>query len=145
MKRTVNHRLLLTVVSISFCLSLPAQSKSGEEVAIENYYKVKWGQADEFISLWKKNHYPLLKKAQESGEVISIVAVKPSLHAGEDTRWDFKVVITFKNLNAAFDPNLTARFKKTLYPDTDKLVKEEALRFSLLLAHWDVLVEQVSL
>jgi len=29
---------------------------------VENYYKVKWGFADEFISLWKKNHYPLLKK-----------------------------------------------------------------------------------
>lgn len=28
---------------------------------IENYYKVKWGHSEEFIALWKKNHYPLLK------------------------------------------------------------------------------------
>jgi len=51
---------------------------------------VKWGYADEFIALWKANHYPLLKKAQEKGDVISIKAESPRLHAGEDTRWDFR-------------------------------------------------------
>jgi hypothetical protein len=32
---------------------------------MENYYKIKWGHAEEFINLWKKNHYPLLKKTKE--------------------------------------------------------------------------------
>ena len=30
--------------------------------AVEYYYTVKWGHTDEFIRLFKKNHYPLLKK-----------------------------------------------------------------------------------
>lgn len=124
--------------------NLTAQTETAQPT-IENFYKIKWGFAEEFITLWKQNHYPLLKKAQEKGDIISVVAEKPSLHSGEDTRWDFKVVIKFKNLQAAFDPNLTTPYKKQLYPDTDKLNKEEQHRFELLLAHWDVLVEQIKL
>ena len=123
---------------------LSAQQETGN-VTIENYYKVKWGYAEEFITLWKLNHYPLLKKAQEKGDIISVVAEKPSLHSGEDTRWDLKIVIRFKNWQAAFDPNLTTPYKKQLYPDSDKLNKDEQHRFELLLAHWDVLVEQIKL
>ena len=36
--------------------------------AVEYYYKVKWGHSEEFLTLFKKNHYPLLKKGVESGE-----------------------------------------------------------------------------
>ena len=99
---------------------------------VENYYKVKWGFADEFISLWKKNHYPLLKKAIEKGDIIRVTAEKPRLHSGEDTRWDFKVTIVFKNAELAFDPNLTTPYKQQLYPDLDKLTKDEQHRFRLI-------------
>jgi len=112
---------------------------------VENYYKVKWGFADEFISLWKKNHYPLLKKAIEKGDIIRVTAEKPRLHSGEDTRWDFKVTIVFKTAALAFDENLTTPYKKLLYPDQDKLVKDEQHRFELLIAHWDVMSELVDL
>jgi hypothetical protein len=122
-----------------------AQNKNDEPFTIENYYKVKWGYADEFIDLWKKNHYPLLKRAQEKGDIIRVTAEKPKLHSGEDTRWDFKVTITFKNAVLAFDPDLTTPYKKQLYPDTEKLTKDEQHRFELLLAHWDVMVENVDL
>jgi hypothetical protein len=120
--------------------------KTGDQpFTIENYYKVKWGSADEFIELWKKNHYPLLKKAKEKGDILQVVAEKPKLHSSEDSRWDFKVTITFKNAALAFDPNLTTPYKASLYPDAAKLVKDEQYRFSLLLAHWDVMVDAVSL
>jgi hypothetical protein len=112
---------------------------------VENYYKVKWGYAEEFIELWKKNHYPLLKKAIEKGDIISVEASAPRLHSGEDTRWDFRVVIVFTNSRAAFDPELTKPYKKLLYPDSDKLTKDEQHRFELLLSHWDVMTDKLSL
>jgi hypothetical protein len=112
---------------------------------IENYYKVKWGYAKEFIDLWKANHYPLLKKAMEKGDIISVAAETPILHSGEDTRWDFKVTIVFKDTKTAFDPDLTTPYKKQLYPDLDKLDKDEQHRFELLIAHWDVMTEKVVL
>jgi hypothetical protein len=123
-----------------------AQDNSHKDYfTIENYYKVKWGFAEEFIDLWKTNHYPLLKKAREKGDIISVAAEKPKLHSGEDTRWDFKVTIVFRNSAAAFDPELTTPYKKTLYPDLQKLEKDEQHRFELLLAHWDVMTETISL
>jgi len=134
---------LIVIWAASF--SLKAQTKKDEPFTIENYYKVKWGYADEFIDLWKTNHYPLLKKAQEKGDIISVTAEKPKLHSGEDTRWDFKVTITFKNAILAFDPNLTTPYKPQLYPDLDKLAKDEQHRFELLIAHWDVMVENIDL
>ena len=112
---------------------------------IENYYKVKWGHADEFISLWKKNHYPLLKKALENGDIVRISAGKPYLHSGEDTRWDFKVTLVFKNAQLAIVDDVTAAYKSQLFPDAEKLAKEEQHRFELLLAHWDVMVQTIRL
>jgi hypothetical protein len=113
-----------------------------ETFTIENYYKVKWGYADEFISLWKKNHYPLLKKAIEKGDIVSIVASRPRLHDSEETRWDFRVTIEFKNTALAYDDNLLTPYKKAIYPDEEKLKKDEQHRFELLLAHWDVEVKK---
>ena len=128
---------------------LHAQPKTSATPAgyftVENYYKVKWGYAGEFIDLWKTNHYPLLKKAMEHGDIISVTAETPMLHSGEDTRWDFKVIIVFKDARTAMDAELTTPYKKQLYPDLDKLKKDEQHRFELLIAHWDVMTEKISL
>ena len=129
------------ILAINF---LYAQDKSSHFI-IENYYKVKWGYADEFINLWKLNHYPLLKKAIEKGDIISVEAGKPKLHSGEDTRFDFKVTLVFKNEKLAFDPNLTKQYEKQVYPDLEKLKKDEQHRFELLIAHWDVMIDKVDL
>ena len=139
------YLIFVFTTTILFSFSTNAQTKKDESFIIENYYKVKWGYADEFIDLWKKNHFPLLKKAQEKGDIISVVAEKPRYHSGEDTRWDFKVTIVFQNAALAFDENLTTPYKAQLFPDNDKLTKDEQHRFELLLAHWDVMVENVEL
>ena len=112
---------------------------------IENYYKVKWGYAEEFIGLWKKNHYPLLKKLLEKGDLISIDAFTPHYHASEDSRWDFKVSLTFKTVALAYDHDLTKPYEKQLFPDQDTFKKEEQHRFELLLAHWDIPVQKTTL
>lgn len=140
----------LTLIAMSVTTTVAAQKQipaSTESYFItENYYKIKWGHADEFINLWKKNHYPLLQKTIESGDIISVKAEKPTLHGGEDTRWDFKVTIVWKNAELGVgkvDPTL--QYKSKLYPDTEKLDKDEQYRFSLLMAHWDVIVEIIKL
>jgi hypothetical protein len=125
--------------------SSPVRAQANEQFIVENYYKVKWGYAEEFIQLWKSNHYPLLKEAIKKGDLISVVAEKPKLHSGEDTRWDFRVTLVFKNAKLAFDPELTTPYKEKLYPNQDKLTKDEQHRFELLLSHWDVMVDAVSL
>ena len=137
-------KLLFILIVLCSYTTIHAQDKSGY-FTIENYYKVKWGFADEFINLWKVNHYPLLKKAIDKGDIISVEAEKPKLHSGEDTRFDFKVTIVFKNEKLAFDPNLTKQYEAQLYPDAEKLKKDEQHRFELLIAHWDVMIEKIQL
>ncbi len=147
MKFSLKKTLSALLVIIFIANNTIAQTIKGDDESfiVENYYKVKWGYADEFINLWKTNHYPLLKKAIEKGDIISVNAEKPKLHSGEDTRWDFKVTLVFKNAKLAFDESLTTPYKKQLYPDLDKLAKDEQHRFELLLAHWDVMVDKVEL
>jgi hypothetical protein len=149
MRRKILLALFLTGAVATFAGNASAQNSTTSDFAsqhftVENYYKVKWGYAEEFIDLWKKNHYPLLKKAQEKGDIINLKAETPRYHSGEDTRWDFKVTIVFKNAAFAFDPNLTTPYKAQLY-DTTQLQKDEQHRFELLLAHWDVMVQDVDL
>lgn len=144
MKNGFSVNVVLMLVALAMAFELHAQGNRNY-FTVENYYKIKWGFAEEFIELWKVNHYPLLKKAVEKGDIISVTAEKPKLHSGEDTRWDFKVRITFKDAKTAFDPDLTTPYKKQLYSDTAKLAKDEKQRFELLLAHWDVVTEELDL
>lgn len=131
-------RTFLVLIICLWAVNTFAQKPSGEYFTVESYYKVKWGHDEEFLDLYKKNHLPLLKKALERGDIVSIKMEKPRLHDSEETRWDYRVTIVFKNAQAAYDPQLTEPYKKTLYPDLDKLKREEQHRFEILLAHWDV-------
>ncbi len=122
-----------------------AAPKSDAPYVVEYYYTAKWGYADEFIRLFKKNHYPLLRKQLESGRILSISAVKPRLHATEDGRWDYRVTLVFKNAAAAADASGEEVLKRQLFPDQDAFQREEQRRFEILLAHWDVPITEVPL
>src|SRR5271167_3017478 len=104
----------------------------------EYYYKAKWGYAEEFITLFKKNHYPVLKKEIEMGRILKVTAVQPRYHATEDGRWDYRVTIVFKNSTAANEPFDEDALKKQLWPDQATYTKEEQRRFEILDAHWDL-------
>lgn len=116
-----------------------------EPYVVDYYYKARWGYADEFIRLFKKNHFPVLRKQIETGRILSVTAVRPRYHATEDERWDYRVTITFKNLAAAHDPSAEEAIIKQLYPDQDAFRKEEQRRFEILLGHWDVPLVSVAL
>jgi len=107
--------------------------------AIEYYYTAKWGHADEFIELFKKNHLPVLRKQVESGRFLAVTCTKPRYHTTEDGRWDYRVTIVFKNVLAAHEPaEGEAAIKRALYPDQETFKREEQRRFEILLAHWDL-------
>ena len=61
---------------------LPLATEAKEEpFTVEYYYKAKWGHADEFLALFKKNHYPVLKKEMEIGRILRVSMISPRLHA----------------------------------------------------------------
>src|SRR5271166_1166489 len=111
----------------------------------EYYYKTKWGHADEFIALFRKNHYPVLKKQLEMGRLLKVSAVAPVYHTTEDGRWDYRVTIVYKNAAVANDGYDSAPLLKQLFPDQDTFKKEEQRRFEILDAHWDLPIKDVDL
>jgi len=112
---------------------------------IEYYYKAKWGHADEFLTLFKKNHYPVLKKEMELGRMLKVTMAAPRYHTTEDGRWDFRVTIVFKNAAIANDNFDSAALIKQLFPDQDTYKKEEQRRFEILDSHSDVPIKDVDL
>jgi nitric oxide reductase activation protein len=86
-----------------------------------------------------KNHFPLLKKIQSTGRILSLKIETPAYHTTEDGRWDYRVTIVFKNSTLATSANPDeAAFMKELWPDQATYQKEEQRRFEILVAHWDL-------
>lgn len=138
---------LLMVIAITFsATNLGAQQGTQDQpFVVEYYYKARWGFADEFIKLFRKNHWPVLKKQIEMGRILTVTAVKPRYHSTEDGRWDYRVTIVFKNLNAAHDSAAEEAIIKQLFPNQERFKLEEQRRFEILLSHWDVPLVNVAL
>ena len=122
-----------------------AQAGSEKPFVVEYYYKTKWGYADEFIALFKKNHYPVLAKQMEMGRILEVRGTQPRYHTTEDGRWDYRITIVFKNAAVANDGSDSSAIIKQLFPDQDTYKKEEQRRFEILDAHWDLPIKAVDL
>lgn len=135
-------------LAIRFSPTPPAYSQQprllpDQPYVVEYYYKTKWGYAEDFLTLFRKNHLPVLKKQVESGRILDVKIEKPRYHATEDSRWDFRVTIRFKNAAAYNAPSEEEEIIKKLYPDQASFKREEQRRFEILLAHWDVPITPV--
>ena len=143
---------LMTLASLLTSTVLKAQNAGGTSTAndnpfvVEYYYKAKWGYADEFITLFKKNHYPLLQKQVEMGRMLIVSAVQPRYHTTEDGRWDYRVTIVFKNATVANDSSFDEKaLIQQMYPDQATYKKEEQRRFEILEGHWDLPIKDLNL
>jgi hypothetical protein len=152
----VIHGLMIAAVGLTVLLWPDIGGVSAQQVAaaspgkeqpfvVEYYYKAKWGHAEEFLTLFKKNHYPVLKKEMELGRILQVTLAAPRYHATEDGRWDYRVTIAFKNAALANDNFDSAALLRQLYPDQETYKKEEQRRFEILEAHWDLPIKDVEL
>ena len=142
--------LLGTLACFLAAFTVQAQAPSKESAkeqtyAVEYYYKVSWGHSDEWLALFKKNHLPLLKALKEQGRITELEMEKPRYHTTEDGRWDYRVTIEWKNYAASNDPGTEEALRRKLFPDQETFKREEQRRFEILIAHWDLPVQDVSL
>ena len=148
------RRFLLAVFALAFAALLvvparaqgaPPQTGADQPYTIEYYYKCQWGHQQEFLQLFLKNHYPLLKKIQATGRILSDKIDSPAYHTTEDGRWDYRVTICYKNSTVATTTNPDEEgFIKELWPDQPTYQKEEQRRFEILLGHWDLPVTEIT-
>jgi hypothetical protein len=76
--------ILNVVVFIAFLMPVALRAQASSPISehpfvVEYYYKAKWGHADEFLKLFKKNHYPLVTKEVDED------AVKKQLWRDQET------------------------------------------------------------
>jgi len=138
---------LLLAVSMRpiFAQGAPVQGGPDQPYSMEYYYKTQWGRQQEFLQLFLKNHYPLLQKIVESGRMLSVKIETPANHMTEESRWDYRVTIRFKNSTMATTTNPDEeRLIHQLWPDQERYKREEQRRFEILLSHWDLPVTDVT-
>ena len=137
-RRLIVGGLFVAIVGLASLLlraeaQTPAQSPA--ETTTWYFYKVKWGYQDEFLDLFQRNHYPVLKALKEAGQYSAIRTYTPRYHGDGRADWTFAVELVRRAV-----PGMPAEEEvvRKRYPDQAKFRKEEARRFELLEAHWDV-------
>ena len=148
------RRILLAALALLFAASLipearaqgaPPQGAADQPYTVEYYYKCQWGHQAEFLQLFLKNHYPLLKKIVSTGRMLSVKIETPEYHTSEELRWDYRVTIVFKNSTVATTANPEEeRFIKELWPDQETYKREEQRRFEILLGHIELPVTDIT-
>jgi len=152
--RILTQRFLPALIALAFTATLsrplvaqgaPTQTAAGQPYTIEYYYKCQWGHQQEFLDLFLKNHWPLLKRIQSTGRILSLKIESPAYHTTEDGRWDYRVTIVYKNSTVATSSNPDEEaFIKELWPDQETYKREEQRRFEILLGHWDLPVTEIT-
>ncbi len=136
-------------------LGIPASARSAERtkeapVTIEYYYKIvpggmMPGGPSEWLSLYLKNHHPILRQLRKEGLILSEKLYERKFHA-ESPAWDYKVVMVWRDWNAlqeasAREPEII----RALYPDKAAHDAEEKRRWELTEKHWDDVLKEVPL
>jgi hypothetical protein len=121
----------------------PAAQAPGEPKTTWFFYTVKWGFQDEFLDLFQRNHYPVLKAQQKAGRYVSVRTYVPEFHGDGRADWTFAVELV-EAPNPPSAPT-TEEILAKLYPDRAKFNREEQRRFEILVAHWDVPLNHIDL
>jgi hypothetical protein len=98
------------------------------------YYKITNGQ-QEWLSLYKNYHYPILKALKEQGLIKSITLYKRDRHHLVPA-WDYELQIVWRDKLAQATgggPELVHK----LFPDWADYQKNEARRWEVTAEHWD--------
>jgi hypothetical protein len=121
-----------------------SESTSSQPIEVLYFYRTRWGTHDEFLRLFRKNHWPILQHQLKAGRFTNVELWAPRFHGDGRSDWDVLVSITYRDW-AAIQDHSDAELAKELYPDQATFRAEEQRRFEILDAHWDVVLENLPL
>lgn len=77
---------------------------------VEWVYRIRYGFHDEWFQIFQKYQIAILERQKQLGYVKDYTIWAPSLHTSEDSRWDYRIVITRASHDVqTASPNLTSR------------------------------------
>jgi hypothetical protein len=132
--------LLSTIATGTVVAQTPSAQSHLPPYQVEWVYRVKWGESDEFWRLFRKYQIPLLDKEKQLGRVLRYTVYRPGLHTSEDQRWDYRVVITYRDIVATTE---SRDLPKQVFPDQATFKREENQRWSITVAHYDLPIREV--
>ena len=69
-------------------------------VTVLYFYRTRWGAHDEFVALFRKNHWPILREQLTAGRFTAVEMSTPRFHGDGRADWDVLVSITFRDWDA---------------------------------------------
>ena len=132
---------LLILAAIAPLSTAVAQSPvTSKPYIVEWVYRVQYGHKDEWWTLFRKYQIAALDREQQLGYITSYTVFGPSLHTSEDSRWDYRIVINYKDQSSSTHEGEVLR---ELFPDQAALRKEENRRWELTANHYDLPIHTV--
>ncbi len=110
-------------------------------VTVLYFYRTRWGAHGEFLRLFERNHWPILREQVANGRLVAVTCHVPRFHGDGRADWDVLVTITYRDW-VAIEEHSEAEIAERLFPDRERHRAEEQRRFELLDAHWDVPLEE---
>ena len=117
-----------------------AAAPEAKPYQVEWVYRVKYGYQDEWWKIFQKYQIATLDREKQLGYVTSYSVVRPGLHTSEDSRWDYRIIITYAGQAAA---SHGGEVERALFTDKDARSREENRRWELTLNHWDLPIREV--
>jgi hypothetical protein len=138
-------RRLATTLALAAALGLFASGEAAAQTAkplyqMEWVYRVKYGFQDEWWRIFQAYEIAALDEEKRRGYVVDYYVDTPDLHASEDARWDYRVIITFKDREAATHED---EVTKALFPDQAAFRRVENRRWELTANHWDLPIHKI--
>jgi len=125
-----------------------AEGADGKSVTVEYYYKIvpggmMPGGPSEWLSLYLRNHHPILRQLKKDGLILSERIYERRFHA-ESPAWDYKVVMVWRDWAALEESGKREpEIIRSLFPDKAAHDREEKRRWELTEKHWDDVLKEV--
>ena len=147
-KRTLIGLSLVTVLSFMPPPAYPDQavntvsSTAARPETVEWVYRIRYGFHDEWFQIFRKYQIAILERQKQLGYVLDYSVWAPGLHTSEDSRWDYRVLITIISHDAPAGQS-EAEIAKQLFPDQATFRRDENRRWELTTNHWDLPIHRV--
>ena len=120
----------------------PSNTPSVKPETEEWVYRIRYGFGDEWFQIFRKYQIAILDRQKQLGYVLEYTVWAPSLHASEDSRWDYRVIITRASHDSPPGES-ESEIAKQLFPDQAAFKRDENRRWELTANHWDLPIHQV--
>jgi hypothetical protein len=107
---------------------------------VEWVYRVKYGYQAEWWKIFQKYQIAIFDREKQLGFVSAYTLTRPGLHTSEDSRWDYRIIITYPDQAGA---SHVSEVDHQLFTDRAAEARDEQRRWELTLNHWDLPIHDI--